>query len=505
MGTKSAQIQTTEGAIGTLASLERSSTWAKWFSNLLLKRRVASRAISLFCDAVALVLAHGAAQAFVVHYLRISILNLSPKNYAFLYLPFLLGVLFLFERDQRPELRRPEKELELTVKGVSFAFVLLVCVNFVIFKDGFSRYMFLVWYSITLVVLLAARYGLRITYSWLWSREIGRRRTLLVGSEQKLFELQTLLSIQRYRGYELVGILPAGADSREKVEARGLPILGGLNEWEAAAQSCRAEQVIIALDERAPSAHELLLGLIRYCLSKGIDVQVYSDLFASRAFNYELDEFSGFFQFFAAPLWSKQAQLIAKHSLDLVAGLAGTLIAVGALPLVALAIKLDDGGPLFYRRELLGRGGVVRPCWKFRSMRTNAQEILDRDPALKAKFTEKHKLIDDPRVTRVGRILRKYSIDELPEFFLVLAGKLTLVGPRAITTAEACKYGDCLQKLTSVKPGMTGFWQVMGRQLTTYEERVRMDMFYIDHWSIWLDLWIFIKTFWKVLRAEGAY
>jgi lipopolysaccharide/colanic/teichoic acid biosynthesis glycosyltransferase len=138
-------------------------------------------------------------------------------------------------------------------------------------------------------------------------------------------------------------------------------------------------------------------------------------------------------------------------------------------------------------------------------MRTNAQEILDRDPALKAKFAEKHKLIDDPRVTRVGRVLRKYSIDELPEFFLVLAGKLTLIGPRAITRAEACKYGDCLQKLTSVKPGMTGFWQVMGRQLTTYEERIRMDMFYIDHWSIWLDLWIFIKTFWKVLRAEGAY
>lgn len=505
MATKSAEIQRTEGTLGTLASHARFSTRSEWLFDLLLKKRAAGRAISLLCDAVALVAAHWAAQAFVVYYFRISTLNLSPRNYTLFYLPFLLGVLLVFERNQRPELRRPEKELELAVKGVSCAFMLLVCVNFVVFKDGFSRYLFFVWYPMTLAALLMARYGLRVVYSWLWAREIGRRRTMLIGSEQRLFELQTLLSIQRYRGYDLVGILPARGDSLEKIEARGLPILGGLEQWKEAAQRCRAEQVILALDERVPQAHELILKLIRWCLAQGIDVQVYSDLFASRAFNYELDEFSGFFRFFAAPRWSRQAQLLAKYSLDLATGLAGSLITVALLPFVALAIKLDDGGPMFYRRELLGRGGAVRVCWKFRTMCVNAQDVLEKNPALKAKFAEKHKLVDDPRVTRVGRILRKYSIDELPEFFLVLAGKLTLVGPRAITRAEACRYGDCLAKLTSVKPGMTGFWQVMGRQLTTYEERVRMDMFYIDHWSIWLDLWIFIKTFWKVLRAEGAY
>ena len=471
----------------------------------LLKSRTVTRATSLVGDAVAIVAAHITSKALATWLFHVPAAALNPRNYAAFYLPFLLGVLFVFERNQRPELRRPEKELELAVKGVSFGFVLLVCANFVVFKTGFSRYMIVIWYVLTLMLLLAVRYGLRITYGALWRRGIGQKRTLLVGSAEKLFELQTLLTIQRYRGYEILGIVPAGGDAPESFESRALPILGTLESWHETAQEQGAEQVIVALDRTTPEAHGLVSDILKRCMADGVDVQVYSDLFASREFNYELDEFSGFFRFFAAPRWSRRIQMAAKGALDFTAGVVGSLIVLVVLPFVGLAIKLEDGGPIFYRSEFLDGEGHLQYYQKFRSMYTNGQEILDRNPELKAIFEEKHKLLDDPRVTRVGRFLRKYSIDEFPEFFSVLGGQLSLVGPRTISSKEAAKYGDSLPKLLSAKPGLTGFWQVMGRQLTTYQERVQMDMFYIDHWTIWLDLWIVAKTFVKVIKAEGAY
>lgn len=470
----------------------------------ILKRKAVVRGISLATDAVALVSAHVTAKVLAQHFFRVPAEALNPRNYAAFYLPFLLAVLFVFERGQRLELRRPEKELELVAKGISLAFLLLVCANFVVFRSGFSRYMFVIWYLVTLLLLLTMRFGLRLSYGALWRRGIGTKRTLLVGSVRKLFELQTILSIQRYRGYELLGILPVGRNSHEEFQSN-LPVFRSTQRWHDVVQQNCPEQVIVALDDMTPEGHELVSDILKRCLAKGIDVQVYSDLFASRDFNYELDGFSGFFRFLAAPPWSKQVQLATKRALDFAAGAVGSLITLAVLPFIALAIKLDDGGPVFYHRELLGPGGHPRQYRKFRTMRTNAEEALQRDPVLKAKFEEKHKLVNDPRVTRVGHFLRKYSIDEFPEFFMVLTGELSLVGPRAITRKEASRYGDRMPRLTSVKPGMTGFWQVMGRQLTSYEERMRMDMFYIDHWSIWLDLWIVIITAWKVIRAEGAF
>jgi lipopolysaccharide/colanic/teichoic acid biosynthesis glycosyltransferase len=153
----------------------------------------------------------------------------------------------------------------------------------------------------------------------------------------------------------------------------------------------------------------------------------------------------------------------------------------------------------------VAQDGAIRFYLKFRTMLVNADRMLEQDASLRTRFREKQKLIDDPRVTRIGHVLRKYSLDEFPQFFSVLKGDLSLVGPRTIRQEEIGHYGQHTRKLLSCKPGLTGFWQVMGRQTTTYRERVHMDMFYIDRWSIWLDLLIIAKTFWKVIRAEGAY
>jgi exopolysaccharide biosynthesis polyprenyl glycosylphosphotransferase len=505
MGTKLVETQgLEEGLSRGMPRARASSLGAEWLSKIL-KQKAVGRGLILAGDALALFVTQVAASQLLQHFLQVPSVALNPRNYVVFYLPFLLVVLFLFERNQRPDLRRPEKELELTVKGVSLAFLLLVSVNFVVFKTGFSRYLMVSWYVLAVVGLLGVRFGLRGVYGAFWKRGIARKNTLLIGSAAKLSELQTLLSIQRYGGYNLLGIAPVDEGSPEEIESSGLPVLGSLDRWQEVAREHRAEQVVVLLEERTPEAQRLVSDILKRCLADGIDVQVYSDLFASREFNYELDEFSGFFNFFSAPRWSNRLQIACKKMLDKAAGLVGGLITLMVFPIVALLIKIEDGGPIFYHSGFVDSDGNQRFYLKFRTMYTNAQEILDRDPALKAKFDEKHKLLDDPRVTRVGRVLRKYSIDELPEFFSVLSGQLTLVGPRTISLREASRYGECLPKLLSVKPGLTGFWQVMGRQLTTYQERIQMDMFYVDHWSIWLDLWIVARTFWKVIRAEGAF
>jgi len=195
----------------------------------------------------------------------------------------------------------------------------------------------------------------------------------------------------------------------------------------------------------------------------------------------------------------------AQVIVDSVIGIFGSALTLLIMPVVALAISLEDRGPSFFRSEFVDCDGTVRYYLKFRTMVRNADEILAGDAELRAQFSAKQKLKNDPRILRVGRVLRRSSIDEFPQFFSLLTGHLTMVGPRTISRSEMERYGELLPKLLSVKPGITGYWQVNGRQNTTYDERVRMDMFYVDHRSLRLDLRIIAKTFWTVLRGEGAY
>ena len=193
-----------------------------------------------------------------------------------------------------------------------------------------------------------------------------------------------------------------------------------------------------------------------------------------------------------------------KVMLDFAGALAMLILLSPLLLLIALCVKLDDGGPVLYRRRVVGRKGEF-DAFKFRTMRADADAVLAADPALRAAFERSFKLKNDPRVTRTGALLRKYSLDEFPQLFNVLMGEMSLVGPRMITAAELRKYGDFGQRLLQVKPGLTGYWQVNGRQRVSYEERVKMDIYYLDNWSLGLDLEILLKTPVKVLRGEGAY
>ena len=174
------------------------------------------------------------------------------------------------------------------------------------------------------------------------------------------------------------------------------------------------------------------------------------------------------------------------------------------LVVVAALVALEGGWPIIYRRRVVGTHDEF-DAYKFRTMKHDADEVLAADPELRAEFEKNFKLKKDPRLTRWGAILRRSSLDELPQLFNVLMGQMSLVGPRMVTPAELEKYGTFKELRRTVKPGITGYWQVHGRQEVRYEERVRMDKYYIENWSLGMDVKILMKTPLKVLRKEGAY
>ena len=177
--------------------------------------------------------------------------------------------------------------------------------------------------------------------------------------------------------------------------------------------------------------------------------------------------------------------------------------------ILSILVKITSKGPVFYGHKRVGKNGKEIKCWKFRSMYNNSQEMLEKilatDPIRKAEWEKDRKFVDDPRVTNFGKFLRKTSLDELPQLFNILIGQMSFVGPRPVTKSEIEKYGESANFVLSVTPGLSGMWQISGRSDTGYEERINLDTYYIQNWSVWLDIWIIIKTVWVVIRGKGAY
>lgn len=196
---------------------------------------------------------------------------------------------------------------------------------------------------------------------------------------------------------------------------------------------------------------------------------------------------------------------IIKRVFDFISSLIAIIVFLPVFLIIIAAIKLDSKGPVIFSHKRLGQGGKLIKVYKFRSMVQNADEVMKNfTKEQKEEFAKNFKLENDPRITKVGDFLRKTSLDELPQLFNILIGNMTVVGPRPIVEKELEKYGVYGDKFLSVKPGLTGLWQVSGRSDTTYEERVSLDMEYIDKRSFWFDLKIIFKTVIVVFRREGA-
>jgi len=249
--------------------------------------------------------------------------------------------------------------------------------------------------------------------------------------------------------------------------------------------------------------------VLKICEQTGITLRIINrylfDKEVASTYAWRSDSFAGFpSAYFTEINWSAEKEII-KRVFDLFFSSIALLILSPLMGLVAALIKLSSQGPVFYRRQLIGQHGKPFVALKFRSMVENAHELLQSNNDLLAEYQGSLKIKKDPRVTKIGRILRKTSLDELPQFINVLKGEMSIVGPRMLGDIEWNKYGEAKAKVLSVKPGITGLWQVSGRHEVSFEERIQYDLYYINNWNVPMDLRIILKTVPVLLKMQGAH
>jgi Undecaprenyl-phosphate galactose phosphotransferase WbaP len=198
-----------------------------------------------------------------------------------------------------------------------------------------------------------------------------------------------------------------------------------------------------------------------------------------------------------------------KRMMDIMISIMLGMLFLPVLLLTAILIRLDSPGPVFYKQARIGKDGRRITIYKFRSMQENGEELLgeyfSKNPKAQLEWDETQKLRKDPRITRVGRWVREYSVDELPQLLNIFKGDMSMVGPRPILFDQKSLYGDGIDVYMKVRPGLTGFWQVSGRNRTSFSQRAAYDIYYVRNWSFWLDMYILLRTVWVVLSRDGAY
>ena len=472
-----------------------------WFLNHPLRKKT----LLLTIDLIALWFAFYLSFILSELFLSVNVQILDYIHVVFVTTIFVVVNLYFFNGYKPIDERRSERELEIVVKTVSIAFSLTFILIFVAFKRVlFSRYIILFWWIFSILLILFFRLSLREVYKWLWKRGYLRQRVLIVGKGEGAKALKDRLSVQRHSRFEYFESIIKNDNSYELRNENGQIDLSEKNNIENIINKYHIDRIFII-----PSGliYDSVTELVNICRNHKIPVNIVSNEFNAIRQKVSIDEFTGLLTIEAngEEPFNRGLNRLIKRQIDVIGAFFGLIIFAPVYLFLALIIKIEDGGPIIYRRRVLGKEGKEFDAFKMRSMKVNADELLNSNPKLKRSFEKNYKLINDPRITRVGKFMRKFSLDEFPQFVNVLKGQMSLVGPRMIVKSELQKYGKWAEKRLKVKPGITGFWQVNGRQNTNYSERVLMDMFYIDNWSIWMDIIILIKTVWKVFKREGAY
>lgn len=402
------------------------------------------------------------------------------------------------------------RELKRLLKGITLAFlVVFTVVSLAKMSDAVSRTVLVVTYVFCLVILPVCRYTGKIILARLG---LWRRKVLILGAGKTGELVAWAISRNPYLGYEVVGFLEDDPRKKHKTFIikgnTSVRVLGGFNDAQEVMHRLGVRHLVVA----APGmpAQELV-KLVNRLQREAASVLVIPDLFGVPVNSAEIDYFfeEQVLGFRVRNNLASPVNMLLKRAFDLVVGTAILLVSAPLMAVIALAIKFDSPGPVIFAHKRIGRGGREFRCYKFRTMVVNAeavlQELLRKDPALRAEWERDFKLKNDPRITRVGKFLRKTSLDELPQIFNVLKGEMSLVGPRPIVRKEVLRFGPYIDDFYLVRPGITGLWQVSGRNDIDYPERVRLESWYVRNWSLWLDITILIRTVGVVLARRGAY
>jgi len=307
-------------------------------------------------------------------------------------------------------------------------------------------------------------------------------------------------------GYKIVGVLDDFGVDRSHVG--NVPYLGTFADTERVIKATKVKNVIIAAPGMATKDLNELIYRVQPLVR---NLSFVPNLIGLPVGGIEVDSMYNE-KMMVLRLRNNLARSYNRHIkfiFDMALTILGTVCISPILFVLAVIIRLDSRGPIIFSHKRVGKNGKIFPCYKFRTMCVNAQEKLNdylrENPQLKEEWERDFKLKDDPRVTKVGKFLRKTSLDELPQIFNVLKGEMSLVGPRPIIKDEVVKYGNYINDYYMVRPGITGMWQVSGRSDTTYEERVAMDSWYVRNWSVWIDVVMLFRTFKTVVKGQGAY
>lgn len=330
-----------------------------------------------------------------------------------------------------------------------------------------------------------------------------RLRMLLVGSGSQLAEIIALLKRYPLWGFELLGVVSDSNLLRAGDSLEGIPVLGPLDE---ALEILRGQQVDEVLVAPTQASLQDIAPLMGRCEEMGIRAHLSLSSFEHTIARPTIDMFHHFAVATYSPVREMGPLLMVKYVFDRVASAALLILLSPLIVFIMIAIRLTStqGEPIFFGQRRCGLNGKLFTCWKFRSMRVNAELERERLEALNEADGPVFKIRNDPRVTPLGRFLRKYSLDELPQLWNVLVGDMSLVGPRPPLPEEVEQYDPWQRRRLSMRPGITCLWQVSGRSDLPFETWMKLDLQYIDNWSLWLDFKILLKTLYVVVTARGA-
>lgn len=395
--------------------------------------------------------------------------------------------------------------LEISTRLFNVHFVCgVIGAAFIYFFDRlqFSRSLYLCFVIFSFLALLVKNLILKLFLEYAQKKNFTYRNILIVGTFEKAVRFQTLVKQHSGWGLNIVGFVQAIDDPNDK-NLLEYEILGKIEDLVGICKSTAVDEVVFCLPNTFVGNIESYLNKLE---EMGVTARLVMDFYDLTLYRKELSFFHGELPILTFhPKEFDSSQLFAKRSLDVFGATVGLFLLVLMYPFIAVAIKVNTPGPVFFRQLRIGENGRSFNCWKFRSMYVDAEErksdLFNQNEMNGAIF----KIKNDPRVTKVGEFLRKTSLDEFPQFWNVLKGEMSLVGTRPPTPEEVTAYENWHRRRISIKPGITGLWQISGRnKIEDFDEVVRLDLTYIDKWNLWLDITVLLKTFWVVLKREGS-